>query len=138
VEKGREHVSVAFVFRIHIGCNVLITTRSEAGFGRNVNNGQLTVATKLIPVVLLANLPQIILSFCYLAYNSLFTRMLAAREWAQMSTGYKPLRVTDPKGTQISTFRLQLPYSYAVPLLGLSIVLHWLLSNSIYMLKTGS
>ncbi|KAI1477430.1 hypothetical protein F4774DRAFT_196462 [Daldinia eschscholtzii] len=83
--------------------------------------------------VMIANSPQLLLSSCYLAYNNLFTRLQMAREWALYSTGYQPLRVTDPKGDQYSTYRLQLPYKYSLPLIATSIFLHWLLSNTIYL-----
>ncbi|ETS82215.1 hypothetical protein PFICI_07217 [Pestalotiopsis fici W106-1] len=83
--------------------------------------------------VLVANSPQLLLSFCYLAYNNLFTRLQMAKEWATYSQGYYPLRVTDPKGEQFSTYRLQLPYKYSIPLIACSILLHWLLSNTIYV-----
>ncbi|KAI8957866.1 hypothetical protein F5Y11DRAFT_352123 [Daldinia sp. FL1419] len=83
--------------------------------------------------VMIANSPQLLLSFCYLAYNNLFTRLQMAREWSLFSEGYQPLRVTDPKGDQYSTYRLQLPYKYSIPLIATSIVLHWLLSNTLYL-----
>ncbi|KAI1658111.1 hypothetical protein F4813DRAFT_54132 [Daldinia decipiens] len=83
--------------------------------------------------VLIANSPQLLLSFCYLAYNNLFTRLQMAREWSLFSEGYEPLRVTSPKGDQYSTYRLQLPYKYSLPLIATSIFLHWLLSNTIYL-----
>ncbi|KAI1344923.1 hypothetical protein F5Y15DRAFT_410610 [Xylariaceae sp. FL0016] len=67
------------------------------------------------------------------AYNTLFTRLQMAREWSTYSEGYQALRVTDPKGQQFSTYRLQLPYKYSLPLIGVSIFLHWLLSNTIYV-----
>lgn len=47
--------------------------------------------------VLTANSPQLLLSFCYLAYNNLFTRLQMAREWVLYSEEYHPLRVTDPQ-----------------------------------------
>ncbi|KAI1370773.1 hypothetical protein F4677DRAFT_457612 [Hypoxylon crocopeplum] len=88
--------------------------------------------------ILLTNSPQLLLSFCYLAYNNLFTRLQMAREWSLFSQGYRPLRVTDPKGDQYTTYRLQLPYKYSVPLIMISIFLHWLLSNTIYLfISTG-
>ncbi|KAI1750637.1 hypothetical protein F4782DRAFT_548583 [Xylaria castorea] len=83
--------------------------------------------------ILLANSPQLLLSFCYLAYNNLFTRMQMAKEWAMFTTAYHPLRVTDPQGEQFATYRLQLPYKYSLPLIAISIALHWLLSNTIYV-----
>lgn len=51
-----------------------------------------------------------------------------------MSTRYKALRVTNPTGQQSSTYFLQLPYRYSVPLLIISILLHWILSGCIYLL----
>ncbi len=91
----------------------------------------------LIRAVILANTPHLALSLCYLAYNNLFTCLQAGKEWAEMSTGFRGLRVTTPKGSQTSTYRLQLPYRYSVPLIILSIFLHWLLSNTIYVFITA-
>ncbi|KAK9785704.1 hypothetical protein SCARD494_11704 [Seiridium cardinale] len=52
---------------------------------------------RFAPAVLLANSPQLLLSFCYLAYNNLFTGLQMAKEWANYSADYYPLRVTDPQ-----------------------------------------
>lgn len=82
---------------------------------------------------MLPNAPQIILSCAYFAYNALFTRMLAESEWQSFSMGYRPLRVTNPRGEQRSTFRLQLPYRYSIPLLVISIFLHWITSNALFL-----
>ncbi|KAI3316543.1 hypothetical protein HD806DRAFT_527808 [Xylariaceae sp. AK1471] len=87
----------------------------------------------LTQATLLANSPQLLLSFCYLAYNYLFTRIHMAKEWAMLSVSYSPLRVTDPQGEQFTTYRLQLPYKYSLFLMAISIGLHWLLSNTIYI-----
>ncbi|KAI0848380.1 hypothetical protein F5Y00DRAFT_270122 [Daldinia vernicosa] len=88
--------------------------------------------------VMIANSPQLLLSLCYLIYNNLFTRLRMAREWSLFSQGYQPLRVTDPQGEQYATYRLQLPYKYSIPLIFVSISLHWLLSNTIYIfVSTG-
>lgn len=57
-----------------------------------------------------------------------------AKEWSVMSTRYKALRVTNPQGQQSSTYFLQLPYRYSVPILITSILLHWVLSGCIYLL----
>ncbi|KAM0553267.1 hypothetical protein ACHAPJ_007557 [Fusarium lateritium] len=84
-------------------------------------------------LVLLANIPQLILSVSYLQFNHLITRMVMAKEWARMSTKYRPLRVTDPQGEQTSTYRLQLPYRWAVPCILASVLLHWLVSNTCYV-----
>ncbi|KAI1497832.1 hypothetical protein F5X99DRAFT_353108 [Biscogniauxia marginata] len=102
-------------------------------FFESDGNSFIPLAFSLTEAVLLANSPQLLLSFCYLAYNNLFTRLQMAREWALFSDGYHPLRVTSPKGKQYSTYRLQLPYKYSLPLIAVSIFLHWLLSNTIYV-----
>lgn len=80
-----------------------------------------------------ANLPQVALSLSYFSYSALFTRLQAETEWNGFSVDYKPLRVTCRQGEQLSTYRLQLPYRYSIPLLTTSILLHWLVSNTIYM-----
>ena len=82
---------------------------------------------------LLANLPQIILSFLYLTYNSLFTGMLLGHEWSLFSHHHRTLRVTSPQPGQRSTYWLQIPYTYAIPLLTLSCLLHWLTSQSLFL-----
>jgi hypothetical protein len=81
---------------------------------------------------LVANLPQLIFSCIYLLYNGLFTSMCLAHEYSNYSVFRKPLRVTSPRGNQRSTHWLHLPYVYSVPLLAVSAVLHWSISQSIY------
>jgi hypothetical protein len=83
--------------------------------------------TPVVPYVLLANLPQVIISFVYLTYNGLFTCMLANREWAQYAVKRASLRVTNPSPTQRST--------YGIPLMTASIVLHWFISQSIFLAR---
>ncbi|PUU76463.1 hypothetical protein B9Z19DRAFT_990526 [Tuber borchii] len=104
------------------------------GFG-NVNSiSLLNVVLPNIPqLVLLANLPQTILSFLYLTYNSLFTCMLAGHEWSLFSHHHRTLRVTSPRPGQRSTYWLQIPYTYAIPLMTLSGLLHWLTSQSLFL-----
>jgi len=85
--------------------------------------------------VLVANLPQLILSFAYFTYNALFTSMLAGLEWSKMAWQKKSMRVSQtPQGEQRSSYFLQLPYRYAIPLLGFSAVMHWLVSQSIFLI----
>ena len=89
----------------------------------------------LFAIILLSNLPQAILSFLYLMYNGLFTCMLQVKEWSQFCSQRKALRVSSPTGAQRSTYFLQLPYIYSVPLMILSGILHWLVSQSIFLAK---
>lgn len=87
----------------------------------------------LIPLTLTANAPQLLLSFSYFVYNSLLTRLCAEKEWYSYSRDYLPLRVTEPKGAQRSTYRLQLPYKYSIILITISIGLHWIISNVLFI-----
>ena len=88
---------------------------------------------RLIANILLANLPQLIFSFLYFQYNSIFTCMATAAEWSGYNNNRRPLRVSsNPKGHQKSRYFLQLPYRYSVPLLLVSILMHWMISQSIF------
>lgn len=94
--------------------------------------------TTVIAGVLLANSPQPILSLIYLLFNGVFTGMSLGEEWSHFAHERKSLRVSDPKPGQRSTYFLQLPYRYAVPLLILSGVLHWSISQSIFIAQVDS
>jgi hypothetical protein len=61
--------------------------------------------------------------------------MLLAHEWSIMATTHRPLRVSRPRGEQRSTYYLQLPYRYILPLMAAMSCLHWLLARSIFLLQ---
>jgi hypothetical protein len=92
----------------------------------------------VVASVLIANIPQPILSFLYLLFNGVFTSMLLADEWSRFAHERKPLRVSEPKEGQRSTYFLQLPYRFAIPLMILSGVLHWSVSQSIFLSQVAS
>ncbi|KAH7385720.1 hypothetical protein BKA66DRAFT_440890 [Pyrenochaeta sp. MPI-SDFR-AT-0127] len=83
----------------------------------------------------LANAPQIMLSFCYLSINAVCTCMASAQEWDSFGMHRKGLRVTNPRGEQRSTYFLQLPYRWSIPLIILSGFSHWLLSQTIFLVQ---
>ncbi|KUI55803.1 hypothetical protein VP1G_03148 [Cytospora mali] len=113
--------------------NTLFGHESSLQNGGLVQWGQISTAGNMIIAIVTANLPQIALTLGYFAYNTLFTRLQAEKEWNSFSIDYRPLRVTSPRGEQCSSYRLQLPYRYSIPLLITSISLHWLVSNTIYI-----
>ena len=85
------------------------------GFGTVSPNSIVNFETSgLLPTVPFANLPQTILFFLYLFYNSLYSSFLGSNEWSKYSHTRKSLRVTDPQGSQRSTYFLQLPYKYGI------------------------
>lgn len=92
----------------------------------------------LIFSVLVANTPQVIASLCYLFYNSLLTAMHMSREYSAYAIQRNHLRVTTPKGEQRSTYWLQLPFAYGIPLAIASSILHWLISQSIFLARVAT
>ncbi|KAF4806682.1 hypothetical protein CGCSCA5_v014141 [Colletotrichum siamense] len=99
------------------------------------NTIEFTLGNSLISNVLLANTPQIVISFVYLFYNNVFTCMVMTHEYARFASVRKPLRVTRPYGEQRSTFWLQLPYRYIVPIMLIMAFMHWSVSRSIYLVQ---
>lgn len=95
--------------------------------------GRLNPDNKVFNYVLLANLPQLVLSFIYVMYSGLYTCMLLTREWVLYGTERKGLRTTYPQGQQRSTYYLQIPYAYSFPLIVASGLMHWLISQSIFL-----
>jgi hypothetical protein len=88
----------------------------------------------VVSYVLVANSPQLILSVLYFSYNRLFTAMLMSHEWTSYAHKRKGLRVSHkPVGSQRSTHFLQLPYRFGIPFVVLSGILHWLVSQSIFL-----
>ena len=92
----------------------------------------------LILTVILANLPQGLLSFLFITYNGLFTCMFLAEEWSGYAHERKPLRVTNRTGQQRSTYRLQIPYRYGVVLFAVSALVHWLISQSLFLARVDT
>jgi hypothetical protein len=84
---------------------------------------------------LLSNLPQLLLSICYFFFNGICTSMATAQERDSFATSRKGLRVSQPSGSQRSTYFLQLPYKYSIPLTVTSGVMHWLLSQSFFLVR---
>jgi hypothetical protein len=92
----------------------------------------------ILSLVLLINAPQIVLTIVYFLCNGIFTSMLVASEYNDYSISRKALRVSWPKGKQRSTYYLSLPYRYSLPFMGMSTLLHWLLSQSWFLVKIRS
>lgn len=85
--------------------------------------------------VLLVNTPQLLVSVAYVLYNTLLTDMSLTAEYSKYAHHRRPLRVSEPVGEQRSTYWLSLPYRYALPLMISMGVLHWLISQSIFLVR---
>lgn len=108
------------------------------GLGRVTSKSLLHLLHEgLIPTILLANSPQIVLSCFYLTLNGILTSMLLADELNGYAHQRKALRVTSPTGKQRSTYRLHIPYVYSVPLLVMFGILHWLVSQSLFLARVN-
>ncbi|KAJ5355111.1 uncharacterized protein N7496_012323 [Penicillium cataractarum] len=86
--------------------------------------------------VILANSWQLEISLLYLLYNTLLTRLCVAVEWSHYGLERKFLRVSCPKGMQRSTYFLSLPFRYSVPLSACLLLLHWLVSQSVFLARS--
>ena len=102
------------------------------------NSPSETSSKPLLSMVLLANSPQLLLTTLYFLYNSLYTSMFVAFEWSRFALQRKGLRVSSPKKGQRSTYWLQLPWTYSISLVAASAVLHWLVSQSIFLFKVDT
>ncbi|KAI4685948.1 uncharacterized protein J4E88_003785 [Alternaria novae-zelandiae] len=107
----------------------------KTGFATVNGNNLLDFSTSLIPGVLLANTPQLVLSYLYIALNALYTNMFVAAEWASYVKTRKSLRVTSPTGFQRDSYWLNVPFRYAIPMTIMSGLFHWLASQSIFKVQ---
>ncbi|KAK7991410.1 hypothetical protein PG988_000204 [Apiospora saccharicola] len=89
---------------------------------------------------LLANLPQLLLSLTYICYNSTLSAFLVQREFALMhrEERRRTLRVSEPVGLQRSTYTISLPFRYGIPLYAASGVMHWLVSQSLFLARIAA
>lgn len=106
-------------------------------------------SSAVLITALIANSPQLALSFLYLVYNTIVTQMHLGEDWdlygAYTETTrhkvkvfskketHRRLRVADPKGQQKSTYMLSLPLRFAIPLLIISGIMHWLMSLTFFL-----
>lgn len=61
--------------------------------------------------------------------------MLASQEYMEYFSKRRTLRVTSPVGQQRSTYYLQLPYCYSIPLLVMSSLLSWSAAQSLFVVR---
>jgi hypothetical protein len=107
----------------------------KVGFGTVNSNNLMNFSISVFSGVLLANIPQALLSYLYLAYNALYTNLFVAREFSSYMHERKALRVTQPQGDQRDTYWLNVPFRYAAPMTLVSGVFHWLASQSLFIVQ---
>lgn len=92
-------------------------------------------SASVLTTSLIVNTPQVVFSSLYFMYNSIYTSMASAYEWSLFGSHRKGLRVTVPTGSQRSSYWLQLPWKFSLPLIATSALLHWLVSQSMLMVN---
>ena len=89
----------------------------------------------LFSAVFCANIFQLAVSNAYLLFNGCFTCLLLSKELSDFATQAKTMRVSKPKGLQRSTYWLQLPYRWSVPMMAMMALLHFLISEALFMVN---
>ncbi|OAL47907.1 hypothetical protein IQ07DRAFT_633570 [Pyrenochaeta sp. DS3sAY3a] len=84
--------------------------------------------------VLVASLPQLVVSMVYIGVNHQLTVMIQLRDWTSLASRRQPLRVSEPEegSSQVATYWLSLPYRFSIPLLASSVMLSWLVSQALF------
>ena len=89
----------------------------------------------LIGMAFLANIPQIFLAAIWLLYMGIMTSMFLAADWSIFGIKGHPLMVKNARGEQRGMWLLGAPLVWGAPLLVLQIILHWLISQSIFVIS---
>lgn len=86
-------------------------------------------------LALLVNSPQLLLSMLYFTLNRICTSIATVHEYNEFGICKKALRVSRPEGHQRGKYFLQLPLRFAIPLTVASGVLHWLISQTLFLVR---
>jgi hypothetical protein len=115
-----------------------------ASYQRIVNTGYFSnksysrLASHFFVCVAVANIIQVTISILYVLYNSLLTSISVAAEWSHYVKTRKPLRVSSPKGFQRSSYFLSLPLKFGLPVMALTSLLHWFISQAVFIIRTNA
>ena len=103
--------------------------------GQTAFNSQSTASLPL--QIAIANSPQLWLSVGYLFWNNQITRIWAEQEWRSYAGRRKQPRVsyaTTDKGMRNARW-LTLPYGLSAGLMLISIIMHWVLSQALFVVE---
>jgi len=108
----------------------------EGSFGLTKHTESLAIANGTVVVnAIISNVLQLVTSTVYLVYNNVLTCMLLANEANRFSReeGRKPLRTSFPLPGQRAAHFLQIPYRFAVLLSASMALLHFFVSETIFL-----
>lgn len=95
-----------------------------------------TKSSGIVPTLLVANIPQLGFSLLYVVYTNTWNKLLVAHEFDRLTQHKKGLRVSErPRGRQRASRFFTLPVRYALPLMLCSAAIHWLCSQSLFMVR---
>lgn len=103
-----------------------------------VHQDALTMAdnqTSTIGMAILANIPQLFLAMVWLLFMGITTSMFLAQDWSRLAHKGQALMVSTPRGEQRGTWLLGAPLKYGIPLMVIQILLHWFISQSIFVVQ---
>lgn len=104
-----------------------------------IQAGRLAVlgpGTQFWAAIFLGNCAQLGVAILYFLVTGLIAVMAIANEWSRFVVERKTLRVSFPHGIQRSSYFLALPYRLSIPLMAGMAILHWLISQSIFVIAT--
>lgn len=107
------------------------------GFG-SINQNAIVLAdggSTPVTMAVLANLPQVCLAIIYLLYIGIMTTMFLAADWSAFAFKPQTLMVSSPAGKQRGTWLLGAPLGWGITLLALQTLLHWFVSQSIFVVQ---
>ncbi|KAL4757010.1 uncharacterized protein BDW70DRAFT_153695 [Aspergillus foveolatus] len=111
----------------------LFRTGTNGGFGKPSFRALFFSNYNITSLIFIGNSPQLAVSLLYYLCNSTLSCMLMAAEYDDFALERKPLQVSRPRGFQRATYYLSIPWRYSIPMLAFSVILHWLLSQSIFL-----
>lgn len=107
----------------------------QLGFG--TINPEIVLSTQnfgtVITVSLLANTPQLVLAIVYYFYNGILVSIFTAREYCFFAFETRHLRVATPAGDQLGPWLLGMPFGWGIAFNILQTLLHWLISQSLFV-----
>ncbi|KAF2814158.1 uncharacterized protein BDZ99DRAFT_495695 [Mytilinidion resinicola] len=114
----------------------LIVAMTYSGKTTYISGTNTISNNSIIANVVRSNALQIYGSALFFLFNGIITSVVLADEWSRYGVRRRGLRVSsNPQGSQRSTYFLSLPYRWSVPLLVVSGLLHWLLSQCLYFIS---
>jgi hypothetical protein len=111
------------------------------GFG-SVNQYTMAISpndlrsTSLVQMAIVANLPQIALALVYFSYGSILTILFTAEYWSRFACKAQTVMVSTKIAKQQQTmWALGSPWPYAIFLIVVQVILHWLVSQSLFVVQ---